>query len=111
VELAHTPDPPYYVAVITMRRTADDEGYEAAADTMYELARSQRGFLGMEWVSDREARTGITASYWSDAQAIAEWKAQIDHVAIQGLGRERWYDAYTVRVARVERHYEWQRPS
>jgi hypothetical protein len=28
-----------------------------------------------------------------------------DHRAVQLLGRERWYAAYTVRVARVERSY------
>jgi len=111
MEFARTPDPPYYVAVITVRRTTDDGGYQAAADEMHALARSQGGFLGMEWVSDDAERTGITASYWTDAEAVAEWKAQVDHVAIQRLGQERWYEAYTVRVARVEREYSWQRPS
>jgi len=28
-----------------------------------------------------------------------------EHVVAQRLGRERWYDAYRVRVATVERHY------
>jgi heme-degrading monooxygenase HmoA len=88
VELAQTPHPPYYVAVITVKRTADAEGYDAAAEAMYDLARSQRGFLGMEWVSDRQARTGITASYWTDSSAIAEWRAHIDHIAIEHLGQQ-----------------------
>jgi heme-degrading monooxygenase HmoA len=110
MEFASTPDPPYYVAVITVRRTADDEGYLAAADQMYELATSQRGFIGMEWVSDPGERAGITCSYWTDEEAVAEWKMQADHLAIQRLGQERWYEAYTVRVALVERQYSWQRP-
>jgi heme-degrading monooxygenase HmoA len=110
VEFAETPEPPYYVAVITVRRSQDDDGYEPAADEMWDLARLQPGFLGMEWVADQAKRTGITASYWSDGDAIAAWKAQVDHVAIQRLGRERWYDAYLVRIARVERDYRWARP-
>jgi heme-degrading monooxygenase HmoA len=28
-----------------------------------------------------------------------------DHRAVQRLGRERWYAAYTLRVARIERSY------
>jgi heme-degrading monooxygenase HmoA len=109
--MAATPEPPYYVAVITVRRTAADEGYFEAAAEMHTLAQSQRGFLGMEWVYDADSRSGITASYWSDAEAVAEWKAQADHVGIQKLGRERWYEAYTVRVGRVERDYRWESPA
>ena len=109
MEFADTPAPPYYVAVITVRRTSDTDGYAAAADRMHELARSQPGFLGMEWVSSGDGRTGITVSYWVDADAIAAWKAQVDHLAIQRVGQERWYEGYTIRIARVERDYGWQR--
>ena len=109
MEFADTPAPPYYVAVITVRRTASTDGYAEAADRMHELARSQPGFLGMEWVSSGDGQTGITASYWTDAEAIVAWKAQDDHVAIQHVGQERWYEAYTIRIARVERDYTWQR--
>ena len=58
MEFADTPDPPYYVAVITVRRTDDTDDYAAAAAQMDELARSQPGFLGMEWVSSGDGRTG-----------------------------------------------------
>lgn len=110
MEFADTPAPPYYVAVITVHRTGDTEGYAAAADRMHDLARSQPGFLGMEWVSSGDGRTGITASYWTDPAAIAAWKAHVDHAAIQHVGQERWYEAYTIRIARVERAYDWRRP-
>lgn len=56
--IAQTPVPPYYVAVITVERTASDDGYFEMADAMYELAKAQRGFLGMEWVYDAGQRAG-----------------------------------------------------
>ena len=105
--IAQTPVPPYYVAVITVERTASDDGYFEMADAMYELAKAQRGFLGMEWVYDAGQRAGITSSYWTDPEAIAAWKQQADHLLAQRLGQERWYRAYTVRIARVEREYHW----
>ena len=79
------------------------------AEAMYELPASQPGFLGMEWVYDAGERAGITNSYWVDDAAIAAWKQQADHLVAQRLGRDRWYSAYTVRIARVERDYAWRR--
>ena len=49
---------------------------------------------------------GITVSYWQSEEAIAAWKAQAEHSVARALGRERWYSAFTLRVARVERAYE-----
>ena len=69
--IAQTPDPPCYVAVITLERTDSDDGYLEMFDAMFELAHAQPGFLGMEWVCDSGQRTGITSPYWADADAIA----------------------------------------
>ena len=107
MSIASTPEPPYYAAVITVDRAESDDGYFEMAEAMHELARTQPGFLGLEWVYDAEQRTGITSSYWTDADAIAAWKQNTDHLVAQRLGQERWYRAYTVRIARVERDYLW----
>jgi heme-degrading monooxygenase HmoA len=107
VVIEATPDPPYYAAVITVERTESDDGYFEMADAMYQLATTQPGFLGMEWVYDAGQRAGITSSYWTNADAIATWKKHAEHLVAQRLGQERWYRAYTVRIARVERDYTW----
>jgi heme-degrading monooxygenase HmoA len=107
VVIEATPDPPYYAAVITVERTESDDGYFEMADAMYQLATTQPGFLGMEWVYDAGQRAGITSSYWTSADAIAAWKQHVEHLVAQRLGQERWYRAYTVRIARVERDYTW----
>jgi heme-degrading monooxygenase HmoA len=107
VAIATTPEPPYYMAVITVERGESDDGYFDIADAMYQLAKNQPGFLGMEWVYDAGRRAGITSSYWRSAEAIATWKQHTDHLVAQRLGQERWYRAYTVRIARVEREYTW----
>ena len=40
---------------------------------------------------------------------MATPRRHVDHVAIRHVGQERWYEAYTIRIARVERDHNWQR--
>ena len=80
VAIATTPEPPYYAAVITVQQSESDDGYADMADAMNELAKTQPGFLGMEWVYDPAQRAGITSSYWTRDEAIAAWKQQADHL-------------------------------
>ncbi|MEJ2654626.1 MAG: antibiotic biosynthesis monooxygenase, partial [Acidihalobacter sp.] len=96
---------PYYVVIFTSLRSEIDDGYARTAQRMEELAAGRWGFLGIESV--REGAQGITLSYWSDLEAIREWKAELEHAEAQRLGRERWYERYSVRVARVERAYDF----
>lgn len=100
-----------YVAVIfTNRRTGDDdEGYLAMADRMDVLAQEQPGYVGIESVRQPDG-DGITVSYWADLAAARAWKANTEHLVAQHLGRTRWYDRYTVRIASVEREYSFLRP-
>jgi heme-degrading monooxygenase HmoA len=102
---AQTPPPPYYAVIFTSARTAVDDGYAETAERMVELARGQPGFLGVE--SARDADLGITVSYWESLDAIAGWKAHAEHRAAQELGRTQWYREYSLRIARVERAYDF----
>ncbi|MFN3138479.1 MAG: antibiotic biosynthesis monooxygenase family protein [Allomuricauda sp.] len=100
------PQQPYYAVIFTSLRTPGDEGYAQMAEEMETLARKQPGFLDVE--SAREG-VGITVSYWESLEAIANWKAQLDHRQAQKQGRERWYSWYKVRVCLVEREYEFNK--
>jgi heme-degrading monooxygenase HmoA len=74
------------------------------AERMAELASQQPGFLGAESVRDAGG-FGITVSYWSSVEAISAWKADVEHLAVQELGKSAWYGHYELRVAKVERAY------
>ena len=101
--------PPYYAVIFTATRTnADPEGYEKTADLMSELAASMPGYLGVESTRDPETGLGITVSYWRDLDSIAAWKKQTDHTAARNQGRAAWYRDYALRVARVEREYDFK---
>ncbi len=108
--LAATPEPPYYVVVFSSTSSDDTDGYGPMAQRMEELAAEQPGFLGFESASERgTGGIGIAVSYWDSEEAIAAWKANAEHTSARDTGRARWYDAYELRVARVERAYSWRR--
>lgn len=100
--LAETPSPPYTAVIFASLRTDGDNGYAAMAERMYELAKEQPGYLGVE--SARE-RVGITVSYWRDDEAAWAWKQVAAHLVAQRRGRDIWYRDYRVRVATVTRDY------
>lgn len=104
--IAETPAPPYYAVIFTSTRTEGDNGYEQMAEAMFDLATKQPGFLGFESARDG---LGITVSYWESPEAIAAWQRNSSHLVAQQRGRAEWYEAYRVRVCRVERDYAFER--
>lgn len=102
-------EPPYWAVIFTSERTSEDPvGYAQTADDMVSLASAQQGFLGVESARGVDG-LGITVSYWDSLESIRAWRQNADHQAAQKLGRDRWYRAYTLRVAHVERAYGFGR--
>ncbi|MDP3070693.1 MAG: antibiotic biosynthesis monooxygenase [Opitutaceae bacterium] len=107
--LARTPVPPYYAVIFTSKRATDDgHAYGAVAQRMVDLGSRYDGFLGIESARGTDG-IGLTVSYWRDEAAILAWKRDTEHEKAQRGGREAWYEAYEVRVARVERAYGFAR--
>lgn len=97
---------PYYAVIFTSTRTEGGDGYAEMAQRMYDLARQQPGFLHVESARDE---IGITVSYWESLEAIANWKANTDHLFAQGKGIKDWYKWYKVRICLVEREYGFEK--
>ncbi|MEZ4793391.1 MAG: antibiotic biosynthesis monooxygenase [Gelidibacter sp.] len=95
---------PYYAVIFTSTRTEADNGYAEMSELMENLAKEQKGYLGMESARNE---VGITVSYWKDLEAIKKWKQQTDHLLAQRKGRSDWYSWYKVRICKVERDYEF----
>ena len=94
----------YYAVIFTSTRTEVEEGYAEMAIKMVELAKAQPGFIGME---SARSEIGITVSYWESLEAIKNWKANMEHLEAQEKGKTTWYKNYKVRIAKVEREYEF----
>lgn len=97
---------PYYAVIFTSIKSSEDEGYNEMATSMLNLAESQPGFLGFESARDK---IGITISYWKDLESIKTWKMNTEHLQAQRQGIKKWYEFYKVRIAKVEREYEFHK--
>ncbi|MCO6163223.1 antibiotic biosynthesis monooxygenase [Flavobacterium sp. NRK F7] len=94
----------YYAVIFTSIRTDNDNGYAEMAQKMETLARLQPGFISVESARNE---IGITVSYWESLEAIRNWKTHIDHLVAQEKGRNTWYKNYKVRIAKIEREYDF----
>jgi len=104
--IAETPKPPYFAVIFTSNRTEGDNGYSVMADRMVELAKQQDGFLGVEGARND---IGITVSYWRDLKSIKSWKENAEHSIAREKGRSEWYKNFKVRIAKVERDYDFEK--
>ena len=96
---------PYYAVIFTSTRTDVEDDYNEMGTKMVELAKKQKGFLGVE-----SARNdiGITVSYWQSLESIKQWKQNLDHLDAQRKGISKWYEKYTVRICLVEKEYSFR---
>ena len=93
-----------FVVVFRAKVRSLDGQYESVAARMRELALTQFGCIEFHSVS--ESPYEIALSYWPDEESIKAWRAHPEHLEAQRLGRERWYESYSVQVAEVQRSYE-----
>jgi heme-degrading monooxygenase HmoA len=75
---------------------------------MLTLAARQPGYLGRE-TADHSGAHGLTIVYYADEASIRAWRDHAEHRVARQLGRDRWYESYEVRIARVERAYRFHR--
>ena len=99
---------PYYAVVFTSVKTEDLNGYGETADRMEELVQDIPGYLGMDH-AQTPGGLSITVGYFRDADAISQWRSNLEHRAAQKRGRAEWYQSYTLHVAKVERSHGFVR--
>ena len=104
--IANTPNPPYYAVIFSSIKTTEDPDYARTADAMIELACLQDGNLGVESARNE---LGLTVSYWDNIDSILKWKQNSEHLTAQKKGITTWYQKYKVRIAKVERDYDFNR--
>ena len=98
------PEPPYYAVIFANQASKTPEGYAEMAAAMGEIAKTRPGYIGIESTRDADG-FAITVSYWESEEAIKGWREHAKHAIAQKIGKERWYEDYILRVAKVERQY------
>jgi heme-degrading monooxygenase HmoA len=99
-----------YVVIFRSTRTLDNADlYEEWSDRMEQAVRTISGYQSHFGFRDVNSRQGVTISYFDSEDSISEWREFLEHRTAQALGREHFYEDYSVEVARIERRYEWKR--
>lgn len=80
-----------------------DQEYSEAIERMKLLAFEEYDCLEFYALMDCEKRVAI--SYWKSEEDIRSRKNNSEHLSSQSRGRTKWYESYTIQVAKVEREY------
>ena len=101
-----TPPSPYYAVIFTSILDEHDPEYFRMNDMLRQQAEKLDGFLGED-----SARNdyGISISYWKDYDSIQQWRQNTDHQWAKQKGRKFFYKEYKIRIARVEREYDFKK--
>ena len=84
------------------------EEFQTLAAKMMTIAESMPGFLSYKvYVSDDGERCSVIE--FETSEQLRAWREQPAHREAQALGRERFYEDYTLHVAEPERESRFSR--
>jgi len=98
-----------YVTVFRSRlsATAGDE-YAAVADEMRARAGAVPGFVDFKtFTADDGERVSLIT--FDGPNSHAQWRDDVRHREAQRIGRDRFYDAYSIQVCECRRAYKFER--
>lgn len=105
--ISSTPSPPYYAVIFTSILNHLDTEYIKINQMLIQQAEKLDGFLGEDSVRNDY---GISVSYWKDLDSIQKWRENADHQWAKEKGKKDFYKEYKIRIALVEREYEFKKP-
>jgi heme-degrading monooxygenase HmoA len=91
---------------IHLRDDIDAAAYQRAFERMLELVQAVPGFRGIEGFTGEDGSELAVAWFDSD-EAIAEWKRQPEHLAVQEQARREFFTSYEITIADTDRQYGW----
>lgn len=92
-----------YVVIFHAKTRKLDAEYLETARLMRETALAKFGCIDIHSVI--QGQDEVTLSYWLNEESIRAWKTHPEHILVQQVGRERWYESYSVQIAQVSREY------
>ena len=86
------------IAIFRARiRPSVREEYYERAEVMAQIARSMPGFVSYKAYSAPDGER-VSIHEWETADQLRAWRLHPQHVAMQQIGRERFYEEYTLYV-------------
>jgi heme-degrading monooxygenase HmoA len=99
-----------FLVVFRNRKRAgyDAAAYAADAERMAALAAAQPGYLAFKSYVAEDGEV-VAISEWADEAAARAWGRQADHAAVQGRGRDGYYEDYTLFACDSPRIHRFER--
>jgi len=96
-----------YAVIFEVHPNANgQEEYLAIAASLREKLQHVEGFISIErFQSLVDEGKLLSLSFWESENAIKQWREDIEHHHAQQQGRNRLFNDYRIRVAKVERDY------
>jgi heme-degrading monooxygenase HmoA len=95
-----------YVVIFRSTRKLDDgKLYSEWSQKMEKLVKEVDGYEHHFGFRDTSSREGVTLSYFTSLEAISQWRSLGEHKVAQQLGRDAFYEDYSVQVCEVLREY------
>ncbi len=84
------------------------DGYAEMAQEMLDTAKSMPGFIDVKAFRADDGER-LTVVWWQDEETLHAWRTHARHMVAQRLGREKWYQYYSLEVAEVKRTTAFER--
>ena len=95
-----------YVVIFRSTRKLDDgQLYSQWSEKMENLVKTIDGYEHHFGFRDETTRGGVTVSYFKSLEAISQWRQLDQHKVAQQLGRDSFYEEYSIQVSEVLRDY------
>lgn len=101
-----TAQPPAKPGIVILFRSklTDQAGddYQAMDAELESLVRHNAGFIDAKSYTSADGER-LTVVWWRDEQSLAEWRNLPRHREAQETGRRKWYERYSMEVAKIFR--------
>ncbi|WAU73048.1 antibiotic biosynthesis monooxygenase family protein [Acinetobacter sp. TR11] len=95
-----------YIVIFKATIKQLDATYSEMAQKLRNKALSQFNCVKFEACSENGFE--IALSYWNSLEDIKQWQRDAEHLVAQRLGKEKWYQDFSVEICTVERAYSNQ---
>ena len=92
-----------YVVIFKAKIKSLDQKYFDTANQLREKALTEFNCQKFEAVSENDFE--IALSYWKSLEDIQAWHKDAEHQAAQRLGKQRWYESFSVEICEVLKSY------
>lgn len=92
-----------YVVIFKAKIQSLDQEYFDTANQLREKALTEFNCQKFEAVSEHDFE--IALSYWNSLEDIQAWYKNAEHQVAQRLGKQRWYESFSVEICEVLKSY------